>query len=270
MNNTRTGIKEASRIVVKVGTSSLVYQNGEINLKFIDQLSFTLADLTNRGYEIILVSSGAIGVGLQKLGMNKRPATIPEQQAIAAIGQLELMKLYSQRFQYYNQQSAQVLLTRDIVEFPESRKNVINTFNQLLLMKTVAVVNENDSVAVEELDHLTKFGDNDKLSAIVANLMEADLLIMLSDIEGFFSDNPYTNPNAKLHPHVREITDKHYRMADSSNSRFGTGGMLSKLVAANLVMQNNSRMLLASGKDPTVIFDLLEGKEIGTYFAKDA
>lgn len=186
----RKDLNTAKRIVIKVGTSTLIYPNGNINLRAIDQLAFVLTDLRNQGKEMILVSSGAIGVGLNKLSMDKRPSTIPEQQAVAAIGQAELINIYNQRFLTYSQQIGQLLLTRDVIEYPESRKNVTNTINQLLRMGIIPVINENDTVAVDELDHLTKFGDNDQLSAIVAQLVEADLLIMLSDIDGFFSDNP--------------------------------------------------------------------------------
>ena len=201
----RTSIQSVKRLVVKVGTSSLILPNGKINLKAIDQMAFTLAALNNQGYEVILVSSGAIGAGLHQLGLDKRPTTISRQQAVAAIGQSELIKIYNQRFQFYNQTSAQVLLTRDVIDFPESRKNVINTLQELLEMKVIPIINENDSVAVDELDHLTKFGDNDQLSAIVSSLSQADLLIMLSDIDGFYSDNPTTNPEATLYSRITEI-----------------------------------------------------------------
>ncbi|EEI56097.1 amino acid kinase family, partial [Enterococcus faecalis EnGen0297] len=176
----RNKLQQAKRIVIKVGTSSLIYPNGNINLKAIDQLAFTLSDLSNQGKEIILVSSGAIGVGLNKLNLSVRPTTIPEQQAVAAVGQAELMNIYNQRFSTYSQQMAQVLLTRDVIEYPESRNNVTNTFEQLLKMNIIPIVNENDTVAIEELDHLTKFGDNDQLSAIVCQIVQADLLVMLS------------------------------------------------------------------------------------------
>ena len=265
----RTSIKAVKRIVVKVGTSSLILPNGKINLRAIDQMAFTLTTLNNEGYEVILVSSGAIGAGLHQLGLDKRPTTISRQQAVAAIGQSELIKIYNQRFQYYDQTSAQVLLTRDVVDYPESRRNVINTIQELLEMKVIPIINENDSVAVDELDHLTKFGDNDQLSAIVAHLSDADLLIMLSDIDGFYSDNPTTNPEAKLYHHISEITSDLEAAAGGEGSRFGTGGMSSKLKAAKRVFKRDSQMILANGKDPKIIFDILAGQSIGTLFASN-
>ena len=195
----RDFLRSVNRIVVKIGTSSLIHPNGKINFAGIDQLAFVLTDLRNQGKEIILVSSGAIGVGMDKLGIPERPQEIPVQQAVAAVGQSELMHIYNQRFLVYSQQTAQVLLTRDVVDFPESRKNVINTLEQLISMGIVPIINENDTVAVDEMDHTRKFGDNDELSAIVAQLMEADVLIMLSDIDGFYSDNPATNKQAILY-----------------------------------------------------------------------
>ena len=176
----RKEIKNAKRIIVKVGTSTLIYPNGNINLAAIDQLAFVLSDLRNRGKEVILVSSGAVGVGMHKLHLSERPTLIPEQQAAAAVGQAELMNIYNQRFSVYNQQTAQILVTRDVVDYPESRKNVRNTLEQLLIMDTIPIVNENDTVAVDELDHLTKFGDNDQLSAIMANLSRQTFCIVLS------------------------------------------------------------------------------------------
>lgn len=261
-------LEAVKRIVVKVGTSTLIYKNGSINLNAIDQLAFVLTDLHNRGKEVIFVSSGAIGVGMHKLALKKRPATIPEQQAVAAIGQTELMNIYNQRFQMYGQQIGQVLLTRDVISYPESRKNVVNTLEKLLQMQTIPVVNENDTVAIDELDHLTKFGDNDQLSAIVAQLTQADLLIMLSDIDGFFSANPTTDKNAELFHVIRGIDDQLYQIAGGNGSRFGTGGMRSKLKAAERILAADCQMILANGKNPAIIFDILAGKEIGTLFTK--
>lgn len=260
-------LKESKRLVIKVGTSSLVLPNTEINLRAIDQLAFTLTSLRQLGYEVILVSSGAIGVGMKLLGLDKRPETIAKQQAVAAIGQSELIKIYTQRFAAYYQQSAQVLLTRDVIDFPTSRQNVINTFEELLNMGVIPIVNENDSVSVDELDHLTKFGDNDQLSAIVCSLAQADLLLMLSDIDGFYDDNPQTNPEAQLFSHISEITDVMEMAAGDKGSEFGTGGMASKLKAAKRVLDNQSQMILASGKDPAILFDILEGKTVGTLFS---
>lgn len=262
----RQQLTAAQRIVVKVGTSTLIYPNGTINLSAIDQLAFVLSDLNNRGKEVILVSSGAIGVGLNKLRLTKRPPTIPEQQAVAAVGQSELMTIYNQRFLTYSQQTAQVLMTRDVTEYPESRLNVTNTLEQLLSMQVIPIVNENDTVSVDELDHLTKFGDNDQLSAIVAQLTQADLLIMLSDIDGFYSANPLTNQEAVLYSHVAEINEKLMAQAGDKGSAMGTGGMRSKLKAAQIILDNHSAMVLAHGKQPKIIFDILNGDTIGTLF----
>lgn len=264
----RQYLKDAKRIVVKIGTSSLIYPNGNINLSGIDQLAFVLTDLRNRGKEIILVSSGAIGVGMNKLHLNQRPTAIPEQQAVAAVGQAELMNIYNSRFITYSQQTAQVLLTRDIIDFPESRKNVINTIEQLLLMGIIPIINENDTVAVDEMDHLTKFGDNDQLSAIVAKIAKADLLVMLSDIDGFYSGNPAENDDVIRYQQIKEITPELLQQAGGKGSKFGTGGMTSKLHAAEIILAADCMMVLASGEKPRVIFDILAGKEIGTLFAK--
>ncbi|RBS45382.1 glutamate 5-kinase [Enterococcus faecium] len=265
----RKEIKNAKRIIVKVGTSTLIYPNGNINLAAIDQLAFVISDLRNRGKEVILVSSGAVGVGMHKLHLSERPTLIPEQQAAAAVGQAELMNIYNQRFSVYNQQTAQILVTRDVVDYPESRKNVRNTLEQLLIMDTIPIVNENDTVAVDELDHLTKFGDNDQLSAIMAKLVAADLLIVLSDIDGFYSDNPTTNPEAQMYRYIDKIDEKILAQAGGAGSTFGTGGMQSKLKAASRIFEANSAMILANGKNPAIIFDILAGKEVGTLFKED-
>ncbi len=256
------------RIVIKIGTSSLMLEHGDINLLAIAQLAFTLSTLKQMNYEPILVSSGAVGVGMKILNLNTRPDTIAKQQAVAAIGQSELIKIYNQRFNSYHQLSAQVLLTRDVIDFPESRENVINTLDELIQMGIIPIVNENDSVSVDELDHQTKFGDNDQLSAIVATLAQADCLIMLSDIDGFYSDNPHTNPDATLFSHIPTISKELESSAGGAGSEFGTGGMASKLKAAKRMLDVDSHMVLASGKNPSIIFDILKGQDIGTLFSK--
>ncbi|MDT2612537.1 glutamate 5-kinase [Enterococcus dongliensis] len=262
----REFLKSVNRIVVKIGTSSLIHPNGKINFSGIDQLAFVLTDLRNQGKELLLVSSGAIGVGMDKLNLRERPQEIPIQQAVAAVGQSELMHIYNQRFLGYSQQTAQVLLTRDVVDFPESRSNVINTLEQLLSMGIIPIINENDTVAVDEMDHTRKFGDNDELSAVVSQLMAADVLIMLSDIDGFYSDNPTKNQQATLYSAISMIDQTLLEQVGSEGSRFGTGGMLSKLKAAQRVLAANSTMVLANGKPPRIIFDILAGDEIGTLF----
>ena len=265
----REKLEKVKRLVVKVGTSTLIYPNGKINLNAFDQLAFTLASLQNQGKEVILVSSGAIGVGLHKLNKKKRPPTIPEQQAIAAVGQTELMNIYNQRFLTYNQNVAQLLLTRDVTDYPESQKNVINTIEQLLKNEIIPIINENDTVAIDELDHLTKFGDNDQLSAIISELIHADLLIILSDIDGFFSDNPTTNKDATLFSRIHTINEDLFELAGGAGSDFGTGGMYSKLKAAQHILENQRMMVLANGKQPKIILDILAGKEIGTLFKEE-
>lgn len=264
--NIRKKLQNSKRIVIKIGTSSLMTTNGKVNYQQFDRLAYVLSTLNKAGKEIVLVSSGAMGVGMDKLNISKRPVSIPGQQAISAIGQCEMMNLYSRFFSHYNQTVGQILLTRDIIEFPESLKNVTNTFDALLEMAIVPVVNENDTVAVEELDHQTKFGDNDQLSAIVANIVGADMLIMLSDIDGFYDKNPTTNPDATLYHTISDVTEDVMAKAGGEGSAFGTGGMITKLKAARYLLQHNREMVLAKAEDLTIIFDILEGYEIGTYF----
>ena len=264
--NIRKKLQNSKRIVIKIGTSSLMTTNGKVNYQQFDRLAYVLSTLNKAGKEIVLVSSGAMGVGMDKLNISKRPVSIPGQQAISAIGQCEMMNLYSRFFSHYNQTVGQILLTRDIIEFPESLKNVTNTFDALLEMAIIPVVNENDTVAVEELDHQTKFGDNDQLSAIVANIVGADMLIMLSDIDGFYDQNPTTNPDATLYHTISDVTEDVMAKAGGEGSAFGTGGMITKLKAARYLLQHNREMVLAKAEDLTIIFDILEGYEIGTYF----
>lgn len=265
--NIRKKLQNSKRIVIKIGTSSLMTANGKVNYQQFDRLAYVLSTLNKAGKEIVLVSSGAMGVGMDKLNISKRPVSIPGQQAISAIGQCEMMNLYSRFFSHYNQTVGQILLTRDIIEFPESLKNVTNTFDALLDMAIIPVVNENDTVAVEELDHQTKFGDNDQLSAIVANIVGADMLIMLSDIDGFYDKNPTTNPDATLYHTISDVTEDVMAKAGGEGSAFGTGGMITKLKAARYLLQHDREMILAKAEDLTIIFDILEGYEIGTYFA---
>lgn len=256
----------ATRIVVKIGTSTLIHPNGKLNLIAIDQLCYTLSGLVNEGKQVVLVSSGAIGAGLGQLGMTHRPAAIPEQQAIAAIGQTELMTVYQQRFSMYGQKIGQILLTHDVVDFPTSRENVLNTFESLLKAGVIPIVNENDTVAVDELDHHTRFGDNDQLSALVATAIKADLLVMLSDIEGFYDKNPRKFTDATLIKQVKRIDEQLFQHAGGSGTRLGTGGMTTKLKAAQMMLQAGSSMILASGKNPSIIFKLIAGEEVGTLF----
>lgn len=264
----REKLKTAKRIVIKIGTSSLILANGQINLKNMDDLAFTLSSLRNEGYDIILVTSGAIGVGLNVLGMDKRPSEIAQQQALASIGQVELMSLYNHIFARYQQKVSQLLLTNDVIEYPESRQNASMSLQAILSMGIIPIINENDAVSVDEMDHKTKFGDNDRLGAIVTNLADADLLIMLSDIDGLYDKNPNIFDDAKLIDTVSEITDELMKVAGGACSRFGTGGMTSKLEAAKLIFDNDKQMVLTNGARIREIRDIISGKKKGTYFGQ--
>lgn len=265
----RPQLIDPQRIVVKIGTSSLIYSDGQLNLKTMDELAFVLSAIRKHGRQIILVSSGAIGVGLNQLHLDQRPTDIASQQAIAAIGQNELMAIFNQRFASYGQQIGQVLLTHDVMDYPVSRQNVLNTFERLLTMDAIPIVNENDTVAVDELDHRTTFGDNDQLSALVAASVKADLLVVLSDIDCLYNADPRTNPQATPLTLVTSVTDELFAEAGGSGTRFGTGGMVTKLKAAKRMMTAGGQMVLANGHDPKIIFDILAGQSIGTLFTSD-
>ncbi|HHY24765.1 MAG TPA: glutamate 5-kinase [Clostridiaceae bacterium] len=268
--NLRTSLQKAKRIVVKVGTSTLTHNNGKINLSRMDKLSMVLSDLVNQGKDVVLVTSGAIGVGVGKLKLKERPKTIREKQAVAAVGQCELMHIYSKFFSEYGHIVGQILLTRDVVEDEYRRSNVINTFETLLEKEIVPIVNENDSVCVKELEgengENMVFGDNDTLSAIVAKLISADLLIILSDIDGFYDCDPRKNSCSKKLSIIKEITAEIESCAGGEGSRQGTGGMVTKLTAAKIVTSEGIDMVLADGSEPSVIMDILEGKDVGTLF----
>ncbi|WP_194192003.1 glutamate 5-kinase [Clostridium chrysemydis] len=265
----RNQIKSAKRVVIKVGTSTLTYENGNINLGRIEKLARVISDLMNSGKEVVLVTSGAIGVGSSKLKLKEKPQSIREKQAVAAIGQCELMHIYSKFFGEYSHTVGQVLLTRDVVEDDHIRENVVNTFETLLEMGIVPIVNENDTVSIDEIENIVKFGDNDNLSAIVASLISADLLIILSDIDGFYDKNPRENDDAKLLEEVLEITEELENAAGGAGTNFGTGGMITKLMAAKVSNKAGVNMVLANGECPEVLRDVLEGKEIGTLFIRD-
>lgn len=264
------GEKMIRRLVVKVGTSTLVMKNGCLNLPAIDQLAFALASLNNDGYQVVLVSSGAMGAGLASLNKKQRPVAIAEQQALAALGQVELMRVYSQRFLDYQTRIAQLLLTRDNLEYPLNRTNVLNTIEALLSKKIVPIINENDPISVDELDHHTTFSDNDELSAQVATEIGADLLIVLSDIDGLYDKDPHKHHDAKMIKHVAEMTTAIKSGATGSSSRFGTGGMVTKLRAAAKILKARKQMVLCNGQDPRIILRVLNGEPIGTHFGQDA
>ena len=239
--NYREQIKECSRIVVKVGTSTLTYDNGNINLTRIEKLTRVLSDLMNSGKEVVLVTSGAVGVGVNKLKLKEKPKSIKEKQAVAAVGQCELMHIYSKFFGEYSHVVGQVLLTRDVVEDDHIRENVVNTFETLI---------ENN------------------LSAIVAQLVCADLLIILSDIDGFYDSDPRKNPDSQLIKTVEEITPELEACAGGAGSSLGTGGMATKLTAAKRATSAGCNMVLANGDNPSILMDITSGKEIGTLFIK--
>jgi glutamate 5-kinase len=264
MENTLQKIKAARRVVVKVGTSTLTHENGGINLRLLSCLARVLADIRNSGHEVVLVTSGAMGIGTGKLGLSKRPKDTPGRQAAAAIGQCVLMAMYDRMFWEYNQLVAQLLITRRDTEAPDSRINLQNAFERLLSLGVLPIVNENDSVAVEELEDI--FGDNDKLSAIVARLIGADLLLLMTDTDGLFDSNPRVNPNASAIPFVPKVTDDILALADGKGSARGTGGMMTKLLAAQVATAAGIPTVILGGAAPERLYDLFDGKTVGTLF----
>lgn len=255
-------IKESKRVVVKIGTSTLTYENGKLNIRLFEKFVRVLCDLKNKGIDVILVSSGAIGVGVGKLGLSEKPRTTMGKQAVAAVGQCELMYLYDKFFSEFGYSIGQILLTKDVVENKERKKNVINTFNTLLEMGVIPIVNENDTVSVEEIE----FGDNDTLSAVVATLVEAQLLIILTDIDGLYNKDPKCNDSAKIIRVVNEIDDKLKAAAGGAGSNRGTGGMITKLLAAQIAKEHNINTIICNGAMPELMYDILDGKEVGTLF----
>ena len=266
----RKKLHDVKKIVVKVGTSTITHDTGKTNLFRIDKLSRVLSDLVNQGKEVILVTSGAIAVGVGKLKLMGKPKTIREKQAVAAVGQCELMHIYSKFFSEYGHTVGQILLTRDVVEDEYRRKNVINTFETLLEKEIIPIVNENDSVCVKELggeigDNMV-FGDNDTLSAIVAKLVKADLLIILSDIDGFYNCDPRKNACSRKIPVVCGITSEIEKCAGGEGTKRGTGGMITKIAAAKSVMADGIDMVLANGQEPGIIMNILNSEDVGTLF----
>lgn len=256
--------KNFKRIVIKVGSSTLTYENGKPNLRRIEQLCRVVSDLRNRDIEVIIVSSGAVAVGVNRLRLPSRPSDTKGKQAAAAVGQADLMSLYDRNFSEYGYVTAQILLNRDVIEHEDRKQNIINTFHALLQFGAVPIVNENDSVSVEEL----VFGDNDNLSAIVAGLTEAEGLIILTDIDGYYDDDPRENPDARLIHTIYEITDEMINGAGGSGSDKGTGGMRTKLEAAKYALEHNIETIIMSGDNPKKIFDIFDGHVIGTHIRK--
>ncbi len=263
--NLRDTLKDKKRIVVKVGTSTLTHvETGRLNLTRLEILVRELSDLRNQGKEVVLVSSGAIGVGSSALGMSERPTHLGQVQACAAVGQARLMMIYQKLFMEYNQMSGQILMTKNTLLDDLNRYNARNTFQSLLEMGVIPIVNENDTVSTYEI----QFGDNDTLSAIVAALIGADLLILLSDIDGLFSDDPRTNPSAKFIDEVDSLDEHFLQMGkESTGSKVGTGGMATKLSAAKIATSAGADMVIANGKDPHVLHKIVEGEDYGTLFA---
>ena len=253
---------KARRVVVKVGSSTLTHESGLLNIRRVEQLVKVLADIKNSGRQVVLVSSGAQAVGVGKLGLREKPADMPGKQAVAAIGQCELMYIYDKHFSEYNHATSQILLTRDVVDDAARKRNAENTIRRLLEMGTVPIVNENDSVSTEEIE----FGDNDTLSAIVAKLAGADLLVILSDIDGLYDGNPRENPGAKLLHEVKKITPEIEACAAGAGSARGTGGMITTIHAAGLATAAGIDMVIMNGAQPKKLYDLFENAEIGTYF----
>ena len=250
------------RIVVKVGTSTLAHSTGRMNIRHVEDLVKVLSDLKNAGHEMILVSSGAIGMGVGKLNLPGKPSDMPTKQAAAAVGQCELMYTYDRLFLQYNHTVAQILLTGEDVDHAERRENFENTMERLLELGALPIINENDTVATSEI----KVGDNDTLGAIVARCVKADLLVLLSDIEGLYTADPRKDPSAKLIPVVEEVTPEIEALAGGVGSGLATGGMATKLRAAKMVAEVGCDMIITNGEHPEVLYDIAEGKAVGTRF----
>lgn len=253
------------RIVIKIGTSTLAHPTGHLNIRRVEQLCKIMSDIKNAGHELILVSSGAIGMGVGKLGLRERPKDIPSKQAAAAVGQCELMYTYDKLFSEYHHTVAQLLITGDDTTNDTRRLNFTNTLNRLLELGALPVINENDTVATDEI----VIGDNDTLAAIVARSVHADMLILLSDIDGLYTAGPHTHPEAALLHHVARVDDHIREIAGISSSTQGTGGMVTKLHAADICLGCGCKMVIANGNNPGNLYDILEGKTVGTTFSEE-
>jgi len=255
-------IKACRLVVIKVGTSTLSYSNGKLNFQRIDKLAAVLTRVQKSGKKVILVSSGAIAVGSGRLGLKEKPTELAEKQALAAVGQADLMKVYQKLFEARDQKVAQVLLTKDIVAIPERRFNASNTLNALIGMDVIPIINENDTVATDEI----VFGDNDTLSAYVACLVDADLLVLMSDIDGLYSADPRHNPDASIIPIITVIDEALEQSARGAGSGFGTGGMITKLSAARVCSQQKIPVTITNGANPEILYEILDGIPTGTLF----
>lgn len=255
-------LKDIKRIVVKVGTSSLTHSTGKTNIRQMQKLVTVISDIVNSGIEVALVTSGAIGVGVGKLGLGERPTTTAGKQAAATVGQCELMFMYDKMFGEYGHKVGQFLITKRDVDTDECRHNLISAFEQIFEFGAIPVINENDAVAVEEI----VYGDNDSLSAIVAKLINADALMILTDIDGLYDKNPNEDEYARIIPVVEEITDDLYEIAGGKGSKFGTGGMVTKLHAAKIATEAGIDTIVMNGQEPENIYKVLEGHQVGTFF----
>ncbi len=257
-------ISDKKRIVIKLGTSTLAHSTGKLNIRRMRNLVRTISDLHNSGKEIIMVSSGAVGLGTGKLGLSRKPKDTKLKQAVAAVGQCELMHVYDDMFEKYSVTVAQILLTKTIINNPSHCENFKNTIETLVGMGVIPIVNENDTIAIDELE--LEIGENDSLSALVASLSGADLLLILSDIDGLYTDDPHTNSKAEPISVVEEITPEIETLAGGAGSELGTGGMSTKINAAKIASEAGIDMVIMNGKDPELLYDLFEDKEIGTIF----
>ncbi len=258
----RTILKDCKRIVVKVGTATITHANGKLNLKRMDELAWVLTDLRNRGIDVVLVTSGAIGVGAARMSMAKRPTITREKQAAAAVGQAMLMQIYHNFFDRYNQMVAQVLLTKEETATKERYTNTKNTMETLFEMGIIPIVNANDTISTYEIE----FSDNDRLSAMVAEITDADVLVLLTDIDALYDKNPKEYKDAKRIPFVETVTPQIEAMASGKGSAFSVGGMQTKLEAAKICQKAGVTMVIAHGEKPTILHDILDGADIGTCF----
>ena len=258
-------VSDKKRIVIKLGTSTIAHKTGRLNIRRMERLVKVMSDLHNSGKELILVSSGAVGLGMSKLGISERPKDTIARQACAAVGQCELMYIYDKMFGEFNINVAQILLTKYTIDSPR-KNNISNTFRKLLESNVIPIVNENDTVAIDELE--LDIGENDTLAAYVGKFTRADLLIILSDIDGLFDGDPRTNPDAKLIREVHTIDDSVLSLAGEAGTSLGSGGMVTKLNAAKLCFESGVDMAILNGRQPNVLYDFFDGKEVGTVFCK--
>jgi len=250
------------RIVIKIGTSTLTHSTGHLNIRRVEELCKIISDIKNAGHQVIVVSSGAIGMGVGKLGLQERPKDIPTKQAAAAVGQCELMYTYDKLFSEYNHTVAQLLITGDDVKNDLRHENFSNTLNRLLELGAIPIINENDTVSTDEI----VIGDNDTLAAIVSESVKADTLVLLSDIDGLYTADPHTHPEATLIANITEIDDSILALAGGSSSKQGTGGMVTKLQAAKICLSCGCDMVIANGDDPTNLYRIVDGESVGTRF----